>query len=301
MQSSNSILMVKPTGFGFNSAAAEDNHFARHLTDLGKSEAKALQEWENLRAKLEGFGLQIYTATLDEVKSPDKVFPNNWFSTHREDGEASKLVLYPLKVPNRREERSRQLIKHLKSQYDKVWDLSQNEQLSSPEFLEGTGSLVLDRVHKIAYMAISGRSHFRLASRWAAEMGYQLYSFTTHVNAPVYHTNVMLSVGSSFIIACLTSIECEHERNNLRKQLLQHHELIEISREQMNQFCGNVIELLDDKGNKMLAMSEQAYISFSEAQKTTILKHVKNIVWSSVPTIETLGGGGVRCMIAELF
>lgn len=293
--------MVKPTGFGFNSDAAEDNLFAHHPADILKSESKALQEWEGLKAQLEIFGVQVYTAILDDIKSPDKVFPNNWFSTHRDLGADSKLVLYPLKVANRREERSRQLIAYLKSQYEKSWDLSQSEQQYPPEFLEGTGSLVLDRVHKIAYMAISGRSHFSLASRWAAKMSYQLYSFTSQINTPIYHTNVMLSVGSSHVIACLSCIECEHERSKLKKQLLQHHELIEITQEQMNHFCGNVIELLDGKGEKILAMSERAYLSFSSSQKATILKHVQNIVKFPVPTIEILGGGGVRCMIAELF
>ncbi|NRA46380.1 MAG: amidinotransferase [Oligoflexales bacterium] len=292
--------MVKPTEFGFNSAAAEDNLFAHHMAQESQSESLALKEWEGLRAKLEACGIQIYSAAVDEVHSPDKVFPNNWFSTHRED-QGSKLVLYPLKVANRREERSRQLIASLKSCYDSFWDLSHYEQQAKPEYLEGTGSLVLDRIHKVAYMAISGRSHFRLASKWAAEMGYELYSFTSQVNEPTYHTNVMLSVGSTYAIVCLECIECEHERGRLRQRLMQHHELIEISREQMNHFCGNVLELVGGKGEKLLAMSEQAYLSFSPSQKSTILKHVQNIVWSPVPTIETLGGGGVRCMIAELF
>ena len=301
MQSSNSILMVKPTGFAFNSSAAEDNLFAHHIAQESACESMALAEWEGLRSKLAACGVQIYAANLDDVRSPDKVFPNNWFSTHREPDGPSKLVLYPLKVVNRREERNRQLIEDLKSRYDSFWDLSNFEQEAKPEYLESTGSLVLDRVHKVAYMAISGRSHFRLASRWASEMGYQLYSFSSQVSEPIYHTNVMISVGSGYVVACLECVECDQERKNLKQQLSKNHELIEISREQMNHFCGNVLEVLGQSGTRYLAMSEQAYQSFSSNQKKSILRYVQDIIWSPVPTIEALGGGGVRCMIAELF
>lgn len=293
--------MVKPTGFGFNSLAAKDNLFATKMPYSIEFESSAIEEWARLKALLEKHGIKVLSPDSNQVESPDKVFPNNWFSTHSEGSDASKLVLYPLKVLNRREERNEHLIEMLKQRYEQVWDLTYKEKESKPAYLESTGSLVLDRVHKCAYVAISDRSHFSLASLWAREMGYELYSFRTTIGAPIYHTNVMLSIGSNYAIACLECIECEHERKKLAHQLRRNHELIEISLEQMNRFCGNVIELLTDKGEKILAMSEQAYLSFSPSQKSNILKHVHEIVWSPVPTIEKLGGGGVRCMIAELF
>ncbi len=312
-QSTNEVLMVAPTAFRFNALAAEDNAFMNvEQEDATQSiRSQVLREYAKLYSELaESAGLTIRLFQHGEKhNAPDSCFPNNWFSTHAAS-EAnggvgmSTLVYYPMKCENRRRER-REDIKAVLEQaigFDRVVDLSCVE--GEGRYLEGTGALVLDRVNGVAYVALSERADAGLAERWVELLGYKDLVTFRSVDAhgsTVYHTNVMMAVGTSVAVVCLESVVDAEERRRLMERLSATHEIVEITFEQMGALCGNVLEVRDAAGRPVMAMSTRAYDAFSPEQRAAILKHVHAIHHAPVDMLEHVGGGGVRCTLAEIF
>lgn len=214
------------------------------------------------------------------------------------------LVLYPMKTPSRRKERDNFERLLSRGRYTHIYDMTREENAYQPSFLEGTGSLVLDRVNHIAYVALSSRSDLRLARAWARVMGYSVLPFTAldKEGRPIYHTNVMMAIGTRVAVLCSESITDRHQREMVRDSLRSTgHALVEISLDQVGKFCGNVLELENFYGEQVIVMSTAAYNSFTQEQRETMLGHVTHLLHSDISTIEAVGGGGVRCTIAELF
>tara|TARA_B100000029_G_scaffold448763_1_gene471486 strand:- start:517 stop:1500 length:984 start_codon:yes stop_codon:yes gene_type:complete len=301
-QSTNNIFMIRPLSFNPNKEAQKDNHFINKNVVTEKPKAKALLEWSQFTDLLLKEGITIhYYESLDKA-TPDAIFPNNWFSSHRNQDGSKTLCLYPMYLENRRGERKEEIIQYLQEGHSKTVDLSFYENLSNPLFLEGTGSLILDRVGYKAYAAISKRTDLELAKYWAETFKYkEIITFSTTKESPIYHTNIMLSLGTNFAIACLDAIENTEERKKIRSKLETTRDIITITKEQMNKFCGNVLEVKNEFDEPMLALSTRAFQSFEERQLNMLSNHVKKFIHSPINTIEDLGGGGVRCMIAELF
>jgi len=307
-QSTNHVLMVAPYAFAKNSSAAEDNFFMQDDKNAADVQKKVLEEFSQLHWAICQAGIQVHLFTHEDYHdTPDAVFPNNWFSTHTdlECGECT-IVLYPMKVPNRRKERRPEFLLRLEGfqRYQHVIDLTRQERASIPRFLEGTGSLVLNRIDRVAYVALSERSDLSLAQKWARLMQYELITFTATDShgRPIYHTNVMMAIGTTVAVVCLECIEDVNERKRVIDTLEStNHEIVEITREQVNKFCGNVLELEHGRGYPVMAMSTQAYNAFTPEQRSILLKHEHELIHADISTIETVGGGGVRCAIAELF
>jgi len=305
-QSTDTVLMVAPVGFRTNEETAMDNYFMKKTThSIDEIERMALQEFSALTKELSLAGVKIVMFSSERFhKTPDAVFPNNWFSTHPDpEAKESTVVFYPMKTISRRHERRQNIISELQSAYVREFSFVQWETADFPHFLESTGALVMDRVRKIAYAALSQRCYSKIATTWATKLGYRLVFFhsTDLQGRPIYHTDVMMSVGTTIAVVCLESIENEEERNNLIETLSKSHEILPISREQTNEFCGNILEVRSQNGEKLMAMSTRAFDAFTAEQKETMLKHVDKIVHSPIPIIETIGGGGVRCMLGEVF
>eukprot|EP00416_Gambierdiscus_australes_P022395 CAMPEP_0171076076 /NCGR_PEP_ID=MMETSP0766_2-20121228/13180_1 /TAXON_ID=439317 /ORGANISM="Gambierdiscus australes, Strain CAWD 149" /LENGTH=702 /DNA_ID=CAMNT_0011533005 /DNA_START=84 /DNA_END=2192 /DNA_ORIENTATION=+ len=258
----------------------------------------AMEEWSGLVQGLKDAG--VHVVTFQGQGLPDEVFPNNWFSTHS-DG---KLVLYPMKVPSRAQETREDIVSEVRSSFGlsrSIYDLSSWR--DSGVALEGTGSLVLDRPSRIAYVAISGRADRNLAELWAKEMGYTLVAFRSadRHGEEIYHTNVLMSVGQNFAVLCTEAIPDGEELNAVLGSLKASGKVvIRVSMEQMESFACNCIQLKSDSGT-VLAISAAGWESLQETQRSVIDSCVDRVVVASVPTIERLGGGSVRCMIAELF
>lgn len=305
-QSTASVLMVAPTGFSSNAAAALDNAF---MARTGAAEAAGtetrravLEEHAGLVAALAGAGVDV-RLVQHEDDTPDAVFPNNWFSTHTAESVGERVMtLYPMKVENRRRERRADLVEMLRPRYDRVVDLTPAEREATPRFLEGTGSMVLDHGRKVAYLARSERSDESLAREWAQEVGFRdvlAFDATDEQGRPVYHTNVVMAVGSTCAIVCTESVEDAGERRRLVDSL--ERDVVHITRRQMSSFCGNAIELLDRRGLPVLALSNQALAAFSPTQRAQLERHFASFVHAPIDTLEAVGGGGVRCAIAELY
>jgi hypothetical protein len=297
-QITNKVLMIKPAGFCSNLQTAPSNKFQNTQADVPLSEIGELarKEMKTFVSKLEdaGINVSIYEGQQD---CPDDVFPNNWISTHQE----GSVVLYPMLTENRRAERRVDIINELSNGCDEVWDISDKENQNL--ILEGTGSLVLDRVNKVAYCALSERSNEGVAEDWAERMGYELVSFPTQDldGASIYHTNVMMFIASNMAGICLECIPDEKIRDNVRAKLSKHHKMLELSMKQVYSFCGNMLELESIDKEKTLVMSENAYDALSENQLSEINQNTDSLVVASIPTIEAYGGGSVRCMLLELF
>lgn len=259
-----------------------------------------LCEFDAFAAKLRaaGIGVMVFEDKPSPPK-PDAIFPNNWISMHA-DG---TVVLYPMCAPNRRQERQPEILGYIKQQFDitRIVDLSGHE--LAEKFLEGTGSIVFDHINKTAYAALSPRTHKDLVHELCAVLGYTPFTFTANDSsgAAIYHTNVMMCVGGSFATVCFESITGAREREGLRRSLFDAgHELIEISYEQMNRFAGNMLELQSANDKRNIVLSESAYRSLSPQQRAALERHAA-LLPLSVPTIEAVGGGSARCMIAEIF
>jgi hypothetical protein len=301
-QSTNTLFMIKPLAFKTNKSSLEDNFFIKKEPIQGNSKAKALFEWTHLTELLLKEGITIHQYESLGHETPDAVFPNNWFSTHRNSNGTKTLCLYPLHLENRRKERKEEILNHLKIGYSKIEDLTFHEKDSPPLILEGTGSLILDRINQRAFASISKRTDLELAKYWAEKFKYkEIITFFSSKETPVYHTNVMMSLGTHFAIICLEAIENEEERNKVQKKIEIFRDIIPISKEQMNNFCGNVLEIKNSFDEHLLVMSTRAYQSFNDRQLKILSNHVKKFIHAPINTIEDLGGGGVRCMIAELF
>ena len=303
MQTASTVLMVEPIAFGYNAQTAENNYFQVEQKDAD-IQTKALEEFNNFADKLKSKGINVISVkdTL-EPHSPDSIFPNNWVSFHN-DG---KVVLYPMFAPNRRVERRADILEILK---DNGFEITEIEDLSHFEnqqkFLEGTGSMIFDHDHNIAYGSVSLRLDEELFRQFCQKFGFRPVVFHSYQNAgdqrlPIYHTNVMMCVADKFVVICLDCIDDELEREKVQEVIKStQKEIIEISEDQMQQFAGNMLQVQNEAGEKFLVMSESAYRSLTAQQISAIEKYCE-IIYSDLNTIETNGGGSARCMLAEVF
>lgn len=295
------IFMVRPANFGFNPETAENNAFQDNSGDLNKDEIRvlALKEFDDFVVKLRGNGINVivYEDSTDQVKT-DAVFPNNWITTHE-----NILITYPMFSPNRRLERSTAIIEDLQNNfgYKKQYFFEHYE--GEEKFLEGTGSMILDRVNKIVYACLSERTNVEILEKFSILMRYRKLFFHSYDESgqAIYHTNVMMALAENFCIICLESIIDEVESKEVQSTLEESgKEIIEITQAQLAHFAGNMIQLKNNEGEKFLVMSEQAYRCLEYNQIERIENHCK-ILHSSLNTIEKYGGGSARCMIAEIY
>jgi len=295
-QSTRHLLMIEPAAFYANPETMETNVY--QVDDEGLSEdelfGRALGEFRGFRDLLIENGVVI-TTVKGFRDCPDMVFPN-WFSTHL-DG---RLVIYPMLADNRRAERAPFLIDILRQSYKEIVDLTDQEEENLS--LEATGSMVLDRVNKVAYSTLSPRTSKEAALNWAKIKGYELHLFETvsHTGKPVYHTDLVMNIGTTLAIVCADCI-VEEYRADVLAALGKTHTVMELSMEQLQLFCGNVLEVLGDDDARMLAMSSAAYAAFSTEQLSVIEQHYERIIHAPLPTLEMYGGGSARCCLAELF
>lgn len=301
-QTTSNILMIRPVNFAFNEQTAESNAFqdvkAKSLTN-NITQEKALREFDAMVSQLRaaGVNVMVYDDTL-EPHTPDSIFPNNWISFHH----SGKVCLYPMQAENRRLERRNDIIDDLRTKFhvEVVLDFTHSEKEN--KFLEGTGSMVLDRMHRTSYACISPRTNPEVLDAWAKAMNYKLVKFTSvdGQNKDVYHTNVVMCVGDDFAVICLESIPDLDERLMVKESLANSGKnVIEISLEQMNQFAGNMLLVKSLKGNNLLVMSTSAYNSLNRSQILELEEYAV-IQHFDLTMIETCGGGSARCMMAEV-
>lgn len=300
-QSTNTIVMVRPANFGFNPETAENNSFQVNdgANPLQISKA-AITEFDAAveLIKSNGINVIVWQDSSEPVKT-DAVFPNNWFSTHA-DG---TLLLYPMCSANRRLERDEQLVQMILSEYTVNRDYTMTHYEDEDQYLEGTGSLIIDRVNKIVYACRSVRTDVSLFDKWCAIMEQRgvFFDAVDLQGKPIYHTNVMMTVASDFAVVCLDSIQSEAGKAKVVASLVQTgKEVIEISYEQMNNFCGNMLEVIDRVGQKYLVMSQTSYDALLPDQLQSITAYATPLP-ININTIERYGGGSARCMIAEIF
>jgi len=299
-QSTDSVLMVRPCRFYPNPETAADNAFQRRTEgDADELSTAARMEFDVAVATLRNSGVcvHVFDDTSDPAK-PDAVFPNNWISTHH-DG---RVALFPMYSPLRRRERRNDIVDELRKRYrvTEVIDYSIFE--SEASYLEGTGSLVLDHVNRIAYVSLSNRSTEKVIRRFAEDFGYEPVTFTSIGldGKPIYHTNVMMCVGTDFALVGLSMIPNETERRRLQARLdASGKEIVELTADQVTNFAGNAIEVENRQGERLLVLSARAVPTFNERQRTMLGRHVR-LVPLTLPTIE-LAGGSARCMIAEIY
>lgn len=298
MQNTAQLLMIQPVNFGFNAETAVNNTFQKN-TDRDVQQT-ALQEFNDFVSVLRNNKVDV-TVIEDslEPSTPDSIFPNNWISFH--DG--GRIFLYPMFALNRRLERKVAVIDAVKNKFHvaEIIDLSITE--ADELFLEGTGSMVLDRENKIAYACLSPRTNENMLNKFCGIAGYYPETFhSTDANGvDIYHTNVMMCIASTFAVVCLESITNMDERKKLVVSLEKtSKEIVDISQEQLNRFAGNMLQVVNADGELLLVMSTQAYQSLTAAQIEILQKH-NRIIHSSLNTIETTGGGSARCMMAEVF
>jgi len=298
-QSTNTILMVRPACFGYNPETADSNAFQ---VKSGEKEIdihlRALAEFDNMVAILRDKGVKV-TVVQDQLvpNKPDAIFPNNWMSTHH-DG---TLVLYPMMAANRRLERLNRVVELISEKFriEQTVDFSSSEQKG--RFLEGTGSIVFDHVHRIAHACRSHRMDVSLLNRVCDRINYEplVFDAVDTNGLPIYHTNVLMAIGSGFVIICSDSIV--HHKNKVLETLAKtDRKIIDITYTQMLQFAGNMLELVDSDNQKLLILSASAYGALAERQKATISERMA-LVPIDISTIEKHGGGSVRCMMAEIF
>ena len=295
------ILMIRPAAFGFNEETAANNFFQENpgipAADLQK---KALEEFNRMAEILQenDIGLLLIEDSREPPK-PDAIFPNNWLSS-TPDG---KLFVFPMYAPSRRAEKREDIIDRLSADFV-VKDLQDWSEFEvEGRFLEGTGSMVMDHRNQLIYAAISERTNLSVLEKFAVTNGYQAIVFlaTDTAGRPVYHTNVLMSLGEKFAVLCEEAIEEEWELIAVR-QLLEstNHAIIPISREQMQRFAGNMLEVKNRKGEPILVLSQSAFDSLRKEQKA-MLEAYARLLPIPVPTIEAVEGGSVRCMMAEIF
>ncbi len=297
--------MVRPHSFRKNEETATNNHYQRDIAQASPEEIieRAQEEFDGLVGQLKAAGVEV--VVFDEAEpheTPDALFPNNWVSTHA-DG---TVALYPMFAPNRRTERREDIPLVLEHQFGfdvrQIIDFTEFE--SHNKFLEGTGSIVLDRVNRKAYAALSDRTDARALEHFCDQLDFEPVAFKAfqtvdNQRLPIYHTNVMMSIGSGYAVVCLNCIDSDEERKQVVDAIAQDGlELIAITEEQVNQFAGNMLELTGDDG-PVLVMSASAYQSLVPEQIEKLQQHT-TLLHAPLPTIETCGGGSARCMIAEI-
>ena len=304
-QITNTIMMIKPVGFRYNEQTAVNNYYQKVLDNLTaeQTQEKALSEFNAFVDKLRNAGVNVVVVEDTKIPdTPDSIFPNNWVSFHSD----AMVGLYPMCAENRRDERREDIFDTLVDEYgfviEGIKDFTEFEE--HDKFLEGTGSMVLDRENKICYAAISIRTDEIAVMQFCEEFGYRPVFFTANQDVEgermaIYHTNVMMCVADTFVVICLDTIDDAIERENVVENLKETgKEIIEITEEQNQRFAGNMLQVMGDK--PYIVMSNSAYNSLSESQIKTIEKHCP-IIYSSLDTIEACGGGSARCMMVEIF
>ncbi|THV60403.1 amidinotransferase [Flagellimonas alvinocaridis] len=297
--------MIRPVAFRMNEQTAVNNYFQEDL-DLKNTEInqKAQQEFDAFVQELRNHG--VHVVVVDDIKeqdTPDSIFPNNWVSFH-EDG---TVCVYPMFAENRRKERREDILDILEQQgfaINNVMDYTEAEE--EGVFLEGTGSILLDRVNQKAYCALSERAHEELFIEFCEDFDCFPVIFTANQTVdgqrlPIYHTNVMMAMAETFAVICLATIDDKKERKNVVDHLkMDGKEIIDITEEQMYHFAGNMLQVIGANDQRFMVMSSAAYNSLRDNQIKTIEKHCA-IIHSPLDTIETCGGGSARCMMAEVF
>ena len=294
--------MIRPAGFESNPLTAASNRFQGRSTDAPRDQhASALREFDGLVAALCDAGIEVIVVDdTADPHTPDAIFPNNWISMHA-DG---RVVLYPMEAENRRTERRTDVIDYLGDEHGlqvtEIVDLSSHE--DNGHYLEGTGSMVLDRTNRVAYACVSTRTHLDPLGDFAQRMDYDVVAFDAvdSDGVPIYHTNVMMSIGEKLAVICDEAIPRDDQREAVLTRLRKSgRDVIHLSYAQLHAFAGNMLELLGADGQRVLAMSQQAYDSLDEEQRGTLAANGP-VVSAPIDTIESSAGGSVRCMLAEV-
>ncbi|MDB9790013.1 arginine deiminase-related protein [Gammaproteobacteria bacterium] len=295
-QSTNHILMIKPAIFYKNAQTIESNHYQIEgdNEDIKIITIKAIKEFNDFKLELESNGINILCFEGSK-ECPDHIFPN-WFTTFSD----KTMQIFSMLAPNRRTEKTPEIISYLQKDYDLTHNYSSFE--DKDVFLEGTSSMVFDRVNKIVYAGLSPRTNQNLLTEWCKEHSYELVKVQTesHTGAPIYHTDVFMFVGTDVIGICYEVIKSEY-RELLKEKVSKYHTVMEISKEQILDFCGNALEAKDKEGNLYLIMSSRAHDALNHDQLNILNTFYKKIIHSDLPTIEKYGGGSARCMLSELF
>ncbi|MCB0463577.1 MAG: arginine deiminase-related protein [Flavobacteriaceae bacterium] len=305
-QTTNTILMVRPTSFRANEQTAVNNHYQKEMDDVAQVtlQAKANEEFDAFVEKLKGIGVNVVVfEAKDGLDTPDAHFPNNWISFH----ENGVVGLYPMFAENRRAERREDVLFQLEDEGFQIAHIMDYRDAEDEGlFLEGTGALLLDRVNRKAYCALSERAHEELFIEFCEDFEFTPVIFTANQTVdgkrtPIYHTNVMMCLGETFAVICLSSIDDKKERKNVIKHLKEDgKEIIDITEKQVNSFAGNMLQVRGKDDKRYLIMSQAAYDALTPAQIQTLEKHT-DILSSSLNIIEACGGGSARCMMAEVF
>ncbi|HEX2140443.1 MAG TPA: arginine deiminase-related protein [Woeseiaceae bacterium] len=301
-QLATAVLMVRPARFESNPQTAESNRFQGNLdASPAEQQAAALREFESLRTALETSGVRVLAFDdTPEPHTPDAIFPNNWVSFHA-DGRA---VLYPMEAENRRSERRRDIVEALAEKHGfivrEIIDLTHHE--SNGHYLEGTGSMVLDRANRIAYACLSSRTHLDPLGDFAQRLDYDVVSFDAADpgGVPIYHTNVLMSIGEELAVICGEAIRREDQRSAVMENLERSgHRILLLSLAQLQAFAGNMLELRSSSGRRVVAMSQRARDALTDSQ-LDLLQSNGDIVSVPIGAIEQSAGGSVRCMLAEI-
>jgi hypothetical protein len=306
LQTTNSILMIRPVNFRMNEQTAVNNYYQKVLKDLlpATVNQKAQQEFDAFVEKLRGFGVEVVVVSdTKELDTPDSIFPNNWVSFHAD----ATVALYPMFAENRRLERREDILEELEKNgflIENIVDYTSAE--DEQVYLEGTGSMILDRENKKAYCALSPRADEDLFIEFCEDFEYTPVVFTSYQTVDnkreaIYHTNVMMCVAETFAVVCLSTIDDKSERKNLMKSLKEDKkQVIDITEEQVTSFAGNMLQVKGANDELFLVMSQAAHDCLTQSQISQINRHCK-IISSSLATIEACGGGSARCMMAEVF
>jgi hypothetical protein len=300
-QTATHVLMIRPVRFAPNFQTASSNRFQQAAGAIEQDlQTPALREFEALKNVLLAAGVgAIALDDTDEPHTPDAIFPNNWVSFHA-DG---TVVLYPMLAPNRRLERRPELLHTLVHQgfyIERIIDLSHHE--IEQRYLEGTGSLVLDRTNHVAYACLSPRTHAVVLTEFARHMDYEFVVFeaSDSTGDAIYHTNVMLSIGRRLAVVCAACVRADQRKDLLQSLETRGRTVLQLSEEQMQAFAGNVLELSTAAGEPVIVISERAHAALDAQQRTLLTTLGGRILSVAIPTIERIGGGSVRCMLAEI-
>jgi len=295
-QSTSHLFMIEPESFYVNEQTAFTNHYQKKANDESPEiiAEKALEEFHKLKNKIEEKGIKV-TSLKGSKDCPDHIFPN-WFITF----EDKTMQIFSMMAPNRRKEKKLSMVEHLMETYDLTDDMSHLEEKEI--FLESTSSMVFDRVNRIVYAGISPRTNAVQLIIWCRHNNYELVLFETesHTGSAIYHTDVLMYVGTDIIGICFDVVKPEHI-DYVKEKVRKHHEVVELSSEQIEEFCGNAIEAKNEDDDLFLIMSSRAFKALNQEQINKLLTSYKEIIHSDIPTIEKYGGGSARCMLTELF
>ena len=295
-QSTSHLFMIEPDSFYGNEQTSSSNHYqVNEIEETSKNIAqKALSEFHALKFAIESRGIKV-TSLKGSKDCPDHIFPN-WFITFDD----KTMQIFSMMAPNRRTEKKPEMIERLKETYKLTEDMSNLE--SQNIFLESTSSMVFDRVNRCVYAGISPRTNKHELESWCSRNNYELIMFETesHTGSSIYHTDVLMYVGTDMIGICLDVIKPEY-REYVEKNVKRFHEVLLLTSDQILNFCGNAIEAKNESNELFLIISERAYKALDQEQIDMLLLHYKEIIYSDIPTIEKYGGGSARCMLTELF